>query len=106
LKRVRIEKPTAIFGVTWDDLSTQEDRDRWIAASSLKIIDLMTAEVVAERVGYMFDGGLGNQSGGRQPWSYAAFMACPPFELSTAGNPMLYTRTRKFIWSVLRPIGG
>jgi hypothetical protein len=101
-----IETLSARYGVTWEDLSTHRDRNRWIAGSSLQIIDLQTNEVIAERIGYMFDSGLGNQSNGRQPWSYATFTACPAFETSPAGSPMLYTRTRKFIWSVLRPYGG
>jgi hypothetical protein len=106
LKRVRIEKLTAVFGVTWDDLSSREDRDRWIAGSSLKIIDLMTAEVVAERVGYMFDGALGNKNGGRQPWSYAERNACPEFPSvgdGTARRMRTYRETLDFLTSSLKP---
>lgn len=105
LVKTEIAGPSARYGITWEDLSTREDRDRWIAGSSLKVIDLQTNEVIAERIGYMFDRGLGNQSGGRQPWSYAAFTACPEFGRSEAGYPMLFSRTRMFIWSVVRPSG-
>lgn len=67
------------YGVSFADISTQEDRKYWIAGSSLKIIDLETKEVIAERVGYMFDPAQGNRSGGRAPWLWAANNACPSF---------------------------
>lgn len=67
------------YGVTYDDISTREDREYWIAGSSLKIVDLQTNEVIAERLGYMMDRGQGNNSGGRSPWLLAANNACPSF---------------------------
>lgn len=68
------------YGVTFDDISTREDREFWIAGSSLKVVDLQTNEVIGERIGYMVDWGQGNQSGGRSPWMYAADNACPGFQ--------------------------
>jgi hypothetical protein len=68
------------YGVTYDDISTREDREFWIAGSSLKVVDLQTNEVIGERIGYMVDWGQGNQSGGRSPWMYAADNACPGFQ--------------------------
>lgn len=41
------------YGVTYDDISTHEEREYWIARSSLKVVDLQTAEVIAERIGYL-----------------------------------------------------
>lgn len=67
------------YGVTYDDISTLEDRVNWIAGSSLKVIDLKTNEVIAERIGYMIDGGQGDTAGGRSPWLLAASVACPSF---------------------------
>ncbi|MBX3124924.1 MAG: hypothetical protein KF854_17670, partial [Nitrospira sp.] len=77
-----LEKTLAIppyprYGVTYDDISTREDRDHWIAGSSLKVIDLEASEVIAERVGYIVDPGQGNISGGRSPWIIALDYACP-----------------------------
>lgn len=86
----------ARYGITWDDISTQEDRENWIAGSSQKIIDMKTNEVIAERVGYMFDRGLGNTSGGRSPWSFARDNACPP----------LNERTFYFFDQVIKPVQG
>ena len=67
------------YGVTYDDISTREQRYHWIAGSSLKVIDLEANELMAERVGYMVDQAQGNQSGGRSPWLLAANNACPSF---------------------------
>lgn len=67
------------YGVTYDDISTHEEREYWIAGSSLKVIDLQTNEVIAERVGYMVDWAQGSRAGGRSPWLFAASNACPSF---------------------------
>jgi hypothetical protein len=74
-----ITKPTARYGITWDDVSTREDREKWVAGGSLKVIDLQTNEVIAERTGYMVDLGQGSESGGRSPWLLARRTACPSF---------------------------
>lgn len=98
------------YGVTYDDISTPEEREHWIAGSSLKVLDLQTNEVIAERVGYMIDIGQGNISGGRSPWLMAASHACPPF----ARNPLVplpteqaaraqIRQTQDFVEKVLEP---
>jgi hypothetical protein len=98
------------YGVTYDDISTRADRELWIAGSSLKVIDLKTDEVIAERIGYMVDYGQGNRNGGRAPWLMAADNACPTFQR----NPNLPLRpnrgasaqdyqTLDFVEKVLRP---
>lgn len=55
LDRTPIAQRTARYGVKFEDISTREEREHWIAGSSLKVIDLETQEVIAERVGYMVD---------------------------------------------------
>ena len=77
--RVPIDQFSTRYGTIWADISTREDREHWIAGSSLKVIDLQSNEVLAERVGYMMDPGQGSQAGFRSPWLYAAEMACPKF---------------------------
>jgi hypothetical protein len=67
------------YGVTYDDISTREEREYWIAGSSLKVVDLQSNEVIAERIGYMVDWAQGSQVGGRSPWLFAADNACPDF---------------------------
>jgi hypothetical protein len=85
LERQPIEKFTARYGITWDDLSTKEDRQHWVAGSLLKAIDLQTNEVIAQRVGYLFERGLGSKVGFRSPWPIAQGNACPSItsELTT-----------------------
>jgi len=88
------------YGVTFDDISTQEEREYWIAGSSLKVIDLVTNEVVAERIGYMMDRAQGNTSGGRSPWLLAASNACPRFP-TNGGSTDQIGQTRNFVEKVL-----
>lgn len=79
LDREPIEAFGARYGVTFDDISTREERELWIAGSSLKVIDLQTQALVAERVGYMVDWAQGSRAGQRSPWLFAADNACPDF---------------------------
>jgi hypothetical protein len=71
--------PAPRYGVTYDDISTREDRDHWVAGSSLRVVDTHSGEVLAERIGYLWDPGQGGNSGGRSAWLHAASYACPPF---------------------------
>jgi hypothetical protein len=100
----KIPAPGAMprYGVTYDDISTREERDYWIAGSSLKVIDLQTNEVMAERIGYMMDRGQGNRSGGRSPWLFAADNACPAF-IATRGASGQPGQTELFTTKVLKP---
>ncbi len=93
--------PAPRYGVTYDDISTREERDYWIAGSSLKVIDLNTNEVMAERVGYMMDRAQGNTSGGRAPWLLAANNACPSFPRFERNPPIQLDQTRRFVESVI-----
>jgi hypothetical protein len=79
LERVAVDKLRTQYGITWEDISTREDREHWIAGGSLKVIDMQTNEVIAERVGYMMDRGLGSRTGFRTPWLYAQQNACPRY---------------------------
>ena len=89
------------YGVTYDDISTREERDYWIAGSSLKVIDLQTNEVMAERIGYMMDRGQGDTSGGRAPWLFAANNSCPLFA-SNHGASVQSGQSRLFVSNVLK----
>ncbi|MBW8833047.1 MAG: hypothetical protein JF606_27425 [Burkholderiales bacterium] len=101
------------YGVTYDDISTHEEREYWIAGSSLKVIDLQTNEVIAERVGYMVDVYQGSQAGGRSPWLFAADHACPGFQTNPlrpltaafgGGSSAQPGQTLFFVEKVLHPI--
>lgn len=106
LDKKEVNSLNSEHGVTWKDLSTKEDRDFWIAGSALEIVDLQSNKVIAERIGYMFDNALGNQVGGRSPWVFAEYNACPAFEKSAGGYPVKSSRSRDFIFRVLKPIQG
>lgn len=90
------------YGVTFEDISTHEERNYWIAGSSLKVIDLQTNEVMAERIGYMMDRGQGNTNSGRSPWLFAADNACPAF-IATHGASGQPGQTELFTAKVLKP---
>lgn len=102
--------PRPRYGVTYDDISTREDREYWIAGSSLKVIDLESNEVIAERIGYMMDYGQGNMVGGRSPWLMAAEHACPTFQRNSQmplpkgrASSAQYNQTQDFVETVLKP---
>lgn len=100
--------PLPRYGVIWDDISTREEREHWIAGCSLKVIDLQTNQVIAERVGYMVDWAQGSRAGNRSPWLFAADTACPAFRdpsvprvqpaFSAQGG-----QTYRFVSKVLKP---
>jgi hypothetical protein len=87
---------SAQYGVEWDDVSTPEDRQHWVAGGVLRIIDLRTKEVIAQRVGYLLDKGQGDRGGSRSPWSWARSYgpACPEID----------QHNQTFIAKVLKPV--
>ena len=100
---------TARYGVEWNDISTREDREHWIAGGSLKVIDLQTDEVIAERMGYMVDRGQGSQAGGRSPWLFAEQFACPSFPRIgqfDARQRRAGSETRRFVVRILNSASG
>ncbi|MDO9234685.1 MAG: hypothetical protein Q7U28_01465 [Aquabacterium sp.] len=103
VRKQEITQLTARYGISWEDLSTKEDRDHWIAGGALRIIDLQTNEVIAERVGYMIDTGQGHGTNFRSPWNDARSHACPAPELTPDRNPYVLYRTRNFALSILKP---
>ncbi len=89
--------PAPRYGVTYNDITTPEERSYWIAGSSLQVIDLQTNEVIAERIGYMVDFAQGATPGGRQPWTFARKnkgWSCPALNIQSYG-------ARRFVEKVL-----
>jgi hypothetical protein len=108
LDRVSAPDPAPRYGVTYDDISTREERDYWIAGSSLRVIDLATDEIMAERVGYMMDRGQGKPGygGSENAWLRAADHACPSFHGNSrngGGSSAQADQTRKFVTKVVKP---
>jgi hypothetical protein len=106
LERQPINRFTTRYGITWDDLSTHEDREQWVAGGSVKVVDLQTNEVIAERKGFMIDKGLGSKKGFRSPWLFAEQFACPMFPTIGTSDPRRRrsgAETRDFANEVLKP---
>ena len=92
-------QPISRFGVEWEDISTSEDRRYWVAGSRLRVFDLVDRSVVAERIGFLIEGGLGSRAGGRRPWltGHKPTTTCPiAHDFSD----------RQFLVRVLDPLGG
>lgn len=103
LERTLVDRFAARYGIRWDDVSTRDDREHWIAGGTLQIVDLQTNELLAERIGYMMDPGHGNRRNARQPWSFARDNACPPLR-DSSGKRSAEGHTVRFVQSVLRPM--
>ena len=106
LNRIPSNGQPAPFSITWDDISTREDRDNWIAGGVLKVIDKKSGEIIGERRGYMMDKGQGNQDGGRSPWAFAYDNACPKLPTVSDGRAIRVGHSRKFILSILKSQDG
>ena len=112
LDKAPIAAVSVRYGVRFDDISTREEREHWIAGSSLKVIDLQTQEVMAERIGYMVDAAQGSRAGQRSPWLFAADNACPDFQskyprpLPGGGSQAQSGQTLDFVQKALKPARG
>lgn len=91
------------YGVNFEDISSREDRDFWIAGSRLFVVDTTSGEVLAERIGWMWDRGMGRDAGRRNPWYFARYSACPAFPTINDGHPESSGQTRDFVERVLLP---
>ncbi len=63
-----VTESTSKFGVSWEDISSREDRSHWVAGSRFRVIDLSDNSIVAERIGFLIEHGFGSKSGQRRPW--------------------------------------
>jgi hypothetical protein len=91
-------KPVSTFAVSWEDISTTDDRKYWVAGSRLRIQDMSSGAVVAERIGFFIEAGFGSTAGQRRPWltSRGKRTTCPPLRNGTFED-------RLFILRVLNP---
>lgn len=101
-RKIPSSGPAPRYGITYEDISTREDREYWIAGSALRIIDLQTGEVMAQRIGYMIDLAQGSTAGARRPWLFAANNACPSFG-STYGAQAQGAQAARLAVQVLKP---
>ncbi len=104
-RRVMLRQPAKgeppRYGVDFEDLTSPEERSLWIAGGAVRIVDLQTKEIIAERVGYMMDKGLGGGAGiGRSPWGFARHWSCPQRSPSSYFDS---EATHLFVLNVLKP---
>jgi hypothetical protein len=83
------------YAVARYDVSTSEEKKNWIRGRVLKVIDLDTKEVMAERVSYL----AGEKS------YFDVTLACPPFSVNTDGRWQDKVRydELEFVAKVLKP---
>ena len=79
------------FGYLWEDISTDDMRSRWIAGGRIRIFDLKSGSVLAERTGFYFARHL-NGALTKYPWAGASGIRCP-----------VRHSTSEFVLSVLVP---
>jgi len=96
-----VARSVSRFGISWEDISTREDRKYWVAGSRLQVIDLTDNSIVAERTGYFIEAGFGLKGGGRRPWltSRGPNTTCPNIRNGSYED-------RWFILKVLNPSNG
>ena len=94
-----IDKATSRFAISWQDISTKEDRAFWVAGSRLSIVDLHSNQVVAERTGFLIESGFGSTAGQRRPWltSRGSATTCPSLVNGTFDD-------RVFVLKVLKGV--
>ena len=65
-----VSQRLARYGYTWDDISTPEDRKYWVAGGRLRVVELETGEIVAERVSFAIEPRFGVTSSlfNQEPW--------------------------------------
>ncbi|GGC66492.1 hypothetical protein [Undibacterium terreum] len=81
------------YGYVIDDLSTRELRERWIGGGRIRIIDLRTNEVLAERIGYFRAPGMS------VPLHWAASGLSVTDHFCPQGSSL-----KQFLHSVLKPV--
>ena len=85
----------ARYAVTFEHDINPELRRHWVAGATIRIIDRQTDEVIAEKITYAFEKGLGGTGGARMPWLFA--ILCNKERL-TSSEPL-----SDFVLSVLKP---
>ena len=96
VERVATAKLASKYGFDWDDISTREDRALWIAGGRMRIYELATMDVLAERVGYLLDPMQGGRVGA-DTWQFSNTIACPSFAESRY-------KAFDFLRKVLKPL--
>ena len=87
-------KNPARYAVTFEHNIDPELRKHWVAGVTIKIIDRKNNELMAEKIIYTFETGLGSKAGARLPWALA--MTC---ENERTSKSLLH----EFVMKILKP---
>lgn len=82
LEEYKNPKKSARYAVTFQVDNNPELRKHWVAGATIQIIDRQTNEIIAEKVTYAFETGLGSQVNVRMPWNLA--ISCENKEMFTS----------------------
>ena len=86
----------AHYAVSYANLINFEDRENWVAGTSVTVSDTQTGEILATSTWYSLEPGLGSKAGHRMPWRFA--VSCPNLRAHRAMAPV-----RFFVERVLEP---
>jgi hypothetical protein len=81
------------YAVSFINDVNPEDRNNWVAGTTIRVTDLQTKEVMAEKTTFSFEPGLGSTGGFRSPWGFA--ISCSSIENGSA--------TRFFVDQIVKP---
>jgi hypothetical protein len=98
LRRTATDAPSPRYAVTYEDNVDPVLRRMWIAGTTLRVIDTYKNRVMAEKLYWRFDTGLGNADK-RSPWGLAN--AC-----DSTFTPDTAAQTRQFVDQVVKPKQG
>ena len=96
VKRSETADPAPRYAVTFEDIINPNERQYWVASSTVKVIDLQTQETMGEFTRYVMDPGQGSQAGQRSPWGFA--QGCNMTTSYGSYSPRLFTD------QILKPI--
>ena len=84
----------ARYAVTFEHDINPELRRHWVAGATIRVIDRQTDEVIAEKITYAFEKGLGGTGGARMPWLFA---------VSCENKEIFPSKLSNFVFDVLKP---
>lgn len=91
--------PRSRYGYTWREVTTREDREKWIGGGEIAVTDLQTGEILATKTGFLF-AKFPRRPRGQATWlipDHVPGRVCPP----TDGHGK---HKQSFILKVLKPL--
>lgn len=88
----------ARYAVSYRNHVDPADRAHWVAGTVVTITDTSNNQVIAEKIWYSFEPGLGSTAGHRLPWAFA--IQCPSYKGWQGAQ------TRMFVDQILKPKQG